>query len=360
MSSTMEKQAPPALQFPARKEDIPTFSCCPMLIHSALRIRPYDILKSTVAGEEVLRVLPAKSKVGDKRSPSRVKPTFTPFNSPFTSPPKYNPDYNATVDDKTCVRFSESEECHSRIAVLDNLNAKEKMTKQKKKGKSAFDIGNEQFCLDCIFDATCTQNDVYETIGNKIAMSAVEPLWNSEQVGSGHCNTILSMGTPKSGKTYTLFGKVDECNAVAEHEKSSDEDGLLHKIIDELFSRMQPSENKFHNGKYGVEEKAMVEISIHEIRDEIVYDLLAEPEESCSYDPAVLYADSSGQINQDEKPSNGVSCHGKHLGLYNRDVNGFEYGLDFTPGWLSQLFSGVPLHFFHCHDQIKEKCIKVK
>ena len=85
-----------------------------------------------------------------------------------------------------------------------------------------------EFCLDWIFDADATQEEVYERVGRE----------RVERVLTG-CNAcLMAYGQTGSGKTHTMFGP-DE--VLTNWSSSTEQHGLALRAISDLFEGLSHS-----------------------------------------------------------------------------------------------------------------------
>ena len=82
-----------------------------------------------------------------------------------------------------------------------------------------------QYAFDQIFDASATQEMVYEH---------VKPL--IESVFDGYNSSVITYGSTGTGKTYTLFGGLD---TYTNNELDSEHMGILPRLSQHLFESIQ-------------------------------------------------------------------------------------------------------------------------
>lgn len=85
-----------------------------------------------------------------------------------------------------------------------------------------------EFHFHKILDTTASQESVFYAMGLSMASDAMEPLKKTDaKVKSA---VVVAMGNAESGKTHTVFGKVNKSSG-------SDQEGLIPRVIDALFSQ---------------------------------------------------------------------------------------------------------------------------
>ena len=114
------------------------------------------------------------------------------------------------------------------------------------------DAQNKNFTFDKIFDASCTQRDVYEGAASRIVDAALQ----------GYNGTVFAYGQTGTGKTHTMEGK----------DEPIEERGILPHAFHHVFDSIE----KNKNNKNEKQVESLVRASFLEIYNENVRDLLAK------------------------------------------------------------------------------------
>lgn len=125
------------------------------------------------------------------------------------------------------------------------------------------------FRFDMVLDDAMNQGDVYRNTGSLIVDEVMKPINNFPNnfaaIQPLH-QVLFSFGVSNSGKSYSIMGGKRISRRVSEEY-----DGIVPRIIDDLF---QSFETKGSN-----ELQLVVQISMLEVRNERIYDLLTVPDE---------------------------------------------------------------------------------
>jgi hypothetical protein len=118
----------------------------------------------------------------------------------------------------------------------------------------------EEFHFDQIFDSSCTQDDVYYSMGLNMATQAMEPL--TKKSATIHNHVALVMGVAHAGKTFSALGEMDKLSRSHRQEQ----DGLVPRIVESLYSQ----------SKHFVSSKKSfaVRIMLVQVEQDVVHDLL--------------------------------------------------------------------------------------
>ena len=111
--------------------------------------------------------------------------------------------------------------------------------------KTSLTIG-PSYSFDGIFDDKTAQEDIYNTVGKEIV----------KDVMKGYNGTIFAYGQSGSGKTFTMYGTANTCNA---HTS-----GLIPRIVNDIFTYVQESDDNV---------KFQLKLSMLQIYKEVIYDL---------------------------------------------------------------------------------------
>jgi hypothetical protein len=79
-------------------------------------------------------------------------------------------------------------------------------------------LDRHQFAFDKIFPSSCTQNDIFHNVGNRLLHNVLD----------GYNSCVFVYGQTGSGKTHTMIG---------------DNNGLMQQSFRELFSRINRISN---------------------------------------------------------------------------------------------------------------------
>ena len=126
------------------------------------------------------------------------------------------------------------------------------------------------FRFDTVLDETTNQADVYQKLGSTIVDEVTKPFVNHglqpENAYPIH-QVLFSFGVSNSGKSYSIMG-----GKRISRRGSEEYDGLIPRIVDDIFQRYDTN-----NADEG---ELILQISMLEVRNERVYDLLLMSDES--------------------------------------------------------------------------------
>ncbi|KAF8026304.1 hypothetical protein BT93_F2942 [Corymbia citriodora subsp. variegata] len=108
----------------------------------------------------------------------------------------------------------------------------------KKVSSDSLSVGDRKFTFDSVFDASSSQEDIFQTVGVPLVQSAL----------AGYNTSILTYGQSGSGKTYTMWGPP---SSIVEEPSARSLEGLVPRIFQMLFSKIdreqENSEGKLVN-----------------------------------------------------------------------------------------------------------------
>lgn len=105
----------------------------------------------------------------------------------------------------------------------------------KKVSSDSLTVGDRKFTFDSVFDASSSQEDIFQTVGVPLVQSAL----------AGYNTSVLTYGQSGSGKTYTMWGPP---SSIVEEPSSRSLQGLIPRIFQMLFSEID-REQEHSEGK---------------------------------------------------------------------------------------------------------------
>ncbi|KAI3418132.1 Kinesin motor domain-containing protein [Psidium guajava] len=96
----------------------------------------------------------------------------------------------------------------------------------KKLSSNSLSVGDRKFTFDSVFDASSSQEHIFQTVGVPLVQSAL----------AGYNTSILTYGQSGSGKTYTMWGPP---SSIVEEPSSRSAQGLVPRIFQMLFSEIE-------------------------------------------------------------------------------------------------------------------------
>ncbi|KAI6690615.1 hypothetical protein NL676_027443 [Syzygium grande] len=96
----------------------------------------------------------------------------------------------------------------------------------KKVSSDSLSVGDREFTFDSVFDASSSQEDIFQTVGVPLVQSAL----------TGYNTCVLTYGQSGSGKTYTMWGPP---SSIVEEPSSRSPQGLVPRIFQMLFSEIE-------------------------------------------------------------------------------------------------------------------------
>ena len=233
---------------------------------TAIRIRPFLRTESEHEEEELILRHSSEKRTVTLVSPHQTSSASTPNNP-----------HDAAAAAAAAVGNKSSSGHHSFQSIRQKWQTMGGGKLPNKKSSVSFNLSNNEsvdFHYDTIMDDSMDQLNVYNAIAGGFVRKVMEPCL---RIGKGSDNDVdacspprhqlvLSFGVSNSGKTFTLIG-----GKRVSRKPSAEYDGIVPRILDDLFRTFEKNAeiNATNN-----EMQFLVQLSMMEVRNDKVYDLL--------------------------------------------------------------------------------------